>query len=138
MVVVTVSFLLDAVIVLGFVSSSLGLGAAPHPGPWQAARPAPIALSQTGGRTLPLFSNRRQPRLGLGDQGPHGAEGEVQRERDQGQADDPLGGGLDPLGPLRLAGLHAEPPDQDDRGDRVDHRVGAEASSDRLPLTEAA
>ena len=65
--------------------------------------------------------------MGLGHQGAHGAEGEVEREGDQGQADHPLGGGLDPLGPVWLAGLHAEPPDQDDRGDRVDHRVGAEA-----------
>ena len=48
LVVVSGSFVLEAVIVLGFVSSSVGLGAAPYPDPdhgW--ATPAPSIASAT-------------------------------------------------------------------------------------------
>lgn len=51
-VVIAASFVLEAVLVLGFVSSSLGLGSAPYPDPdhgWASAAPvvapaAPVAV----------------------------------------------------------------------------------------------
>lgn len=76
--------------------------------------------------------------MSLGHQGPHSAEGEVESEGDERDAHDPLGGGLDPLGAVWLARFHAEPPDQDDRGNRVDHGVRTEAEQGRPPLTRAA
>ena len=47
LVVIAASFLLEAVIVLGFVSSSVGLGAAPYPDPdhgWASPAPSSCPL----------------------------------------------------------------------------------------------
>ena len=48
LVVIAVSFLLEAVIVLGFVSSSLGLGVAPYPDPdhgWASRAPSVVPVA---------------------------------------------------------------------------------------------
>jgi hypothetical protein len=42
---------------------------------------------------------------------------EVESEGNQRQTDRPLRRPFDPVGSVRLAGLHHEPRDQDDRGD---------------------
>ena len=63
LVVIAASFLLEAVIVLGFVSSSVGLGAAPYPDPdhgW--ATPAPsIAPAAPAAEAAPFTFDASAP-----------------------------------------------------------------------------
>ena len=63
--VIAGSFLLEAVIVLGFVSSSVGLGAAPSPDPdhgWATSAPSTApAASVAGAATVTFDASAPQP-----------------------------------------------------------------------------
>lgn len=61
------------------------------------------------------------------DQHAQSAEREIHRQGNQRQADRPLGGLFDPIGSMRLPRFHHEPPNEDNRGDGVNHGVGAES-----------
>lgn len=66
-----------------------------------------------------------------------GADSQVHGEGDQRQADRPLGRMLDSIGAMRLPRFDHEPPDKDDRGDCVDHGVGAESQKRQARACES-
>jgi hypothetical protein len=61
LIIIVASLLLEAVIVLGFVSSSVGLGAAPYPDPDHGWASPPPLVAPTQAAPVPSFASAPEP-----------------------------------------------------------------------------